>query len=77
MSEDYVGSGQHQRVQEVLLAYLLAADALRWPGTDCLTLDEVLHSYPLAARDGLVPDLPTLRQHHPELADILNDLFAV
>jgi hypothetical protein len=74
-------NGEHDdrrwRVQELLLAYLQAANALTWPGVDGLTFDEVLRSYPQAAADGLVPDLPALRQRHPELADLLNAFFAV
>ena len=67
---------QRRRVKELLLSYLRAADAPHWPGVDCMTLDEVLHCYPQAANEGLVPDLPALCQQHPELADILNKFFA-
>jgi hypothetical protein len=76
VNEEQDESCQRRCVQELLLAYLLAADTPHWPGVDCMTLDEVLRCYPQAARDGLVPDLPTLRQRHPELANILNDFFA-
>jgi hypothetical protein len=73
-------NGEHDdrrwRMQELLLAYLLAADVLTWPGVDGLTIDEVLRSYPQAAADGLVPDLPALQQCHPELAALLKNFFA-
>jgi hypothetical protein len=69
-------SGQHRQLHELLLTYLLAADAPPWPGADGVTLEEVLLSYPQAAEAGLVPDWQTLREHHPELADVLRDFFA-
>lgn len=78
MNEDDDNSGQRRRVQEVLLAYLLAAEIAQWPGVeDGMTVDELLLGYPQAAREGLVPDLPALRQRHPELADVLSDFFAL
>jgi len=63
-------------LHELLLAYLRSADAPRWPGADSLTLEDALRSYPQAAADGLVPDLPALLASHPELTDILHDFFA-
>jgi hypothetical protein len=68
---------QLRRVQELLVVYLCAANALTWPGVDGLTIDVVLRGYPQAVADGLVPDLPALQQRHPELADLLKDFFAV
>jgi hypothetical protein len=62
-------------LHEVLLAYLRAADAPRWPGTDSVTVEDVLRSYPQSAADGLVPSLPTLLERHPELAEALHDFF--
>lgn len=67
---------QIRRVQELLLAYLHAANALTWPGVDGLTLDVVLRCYPQAAAGGLVPDLSALQLRHPELADLLKDYFS-
>jgi hypothetical protein len=67
---------QWRCLHELLLAYLRAADAPRWPGADSLTLEDALRSYSQAAADGLVPDLPALLASHPELTDILNDFFA-
>lgn len=69
-------SSHRQRVQQLLLSHLLAANAPQWPGGDGLTLDAVLRAYPQAAADGLVPDLLALQQRHPELADLLKDFFA-
>jgi hypothetical protein len=60
-----------RRLHELLLAHLRAVDAPFWPGADGLTLEEVLLSYPQAAADGLVPDLPALREQHPDLAEVL------
>jgi hypothetical protein len=77
VNEEHDESGRRRQVQELLLAYLRVANAPTWPGVDGLTLDEVLRSYPQAAADGFVPDLPALRQLHPESADILNDFFAI
>jgi hypothetical protein len=70
-------SGQCRRLHELMLAHLREADAPPWPGTDSLTLDEVVHSYPQAAASGLVPDLQTLLADHPDLADVLREFFAV
>jgi hypothetical protein len=64
-----------RRLRELLLAHLRAADAPRWPGADGVTVEEVLRSYPQAATAGLVPDLPTLLENHPELADLLREFF--
>ena len=62
-------------LREVLLGYLQAAGCPPWPGTDGLTVDEVLLSYRLNARAGRVPDQQALLQRHPELADSLLAFF--
>lgn len=69
-------AGQWRRLRELLLAHLRAADAPRWPGSDSVTVDDVLLSYPQAASAGIVPDLPALLTSHPELAEVLDDFFA-
>jgi hypothetical protein len=75
MDEENDVTDQTRRVHELLLAYLRAVDAPWWPGSDSLTLEDALRSYPQAAADGLVPDLPALLASHPELTDILRDFF--
>jgi hypothetical protein len=42
-----------------------------------VTVEDVLREYPQAAAAGLVPDLSTLLERHPELADALRDFFAL
>jgi hypothetical protein len=69
-------SSKSRRMHKLLLAYLYEANAPAWPGADGVTVEEVLLSYPECAEAGLVPDLPTLVQNHPELADVLRDFFA-
>jgi hypothetical protein len=76
MHEEYVVSDQCWRLDELLLAYLRAANAPRWPGSDSVTIEDILQSYPQAAAAGLVPDLPSLRASHPELDDALRRFFA-
>ena len=75
MNEEHEACGCRRRLRELLLAQLQAADAPRWPGADSVTVEEVLHSYPQAAAAGLVPDLPTLLENYPELADFLREFF--
>lgn len=74
---EHDAADQCRRLHELLLAYLRAADAPRWPGADSVTVDDVLLSYPQAAAAGLVPDLPALQTGHPELANALGDFFAL
>jgi hypothetical protein len=65
-----------RRVRDLLLTHLQSAAAPPWPGGDGITLEEILRSYPEAAALGLVPDLETLTQQHPDLAQPLRDYFA-
>jgi hypothetical protein len=63
------------RLREVLLGYLEAEGALPWPGSDSLTVEEVLAAYPVAARGGCVPDQQELERRHPELAAEVSRFF--
>jgi hypothetical protein len=69
------GKGERQ-LQELLLGYLQAAHAPRWPGGDGLTVEEVLRSYPSNAAAGRVPDQQVLARRHPELREALLAFFA-
>jgi hypothetical protein len=65
-----------EQVRAILLGYLQCRAAALWPGSDSITLDDILRSYPQAAAAGRVPDLPELRRRFPDLTDALNDWFA-
>jgi len=62
-------------LEEVLLGYLQSNHAFPWPGTDGLTLADVLDSYRLAVARGWVPDRKELCRRHPELRDELAIFF--
>jgi hypothetical protein len=64
------------RVEELLLAQLRAAGGLPWPGSDALTVADVLCAYPPAAANGRVPGRLALQHRHPELAAALAVVFA-
>jgi hypothetical protein len=67
---------RRQRLEELLLAYLHAAQAPLWPGVDGLTVEEVVRSYAEHAAAGRVPDLQELLHRHPELREALLAFFA-
>jgi hypothetical protein len=64
-----------RRATEVLLSCLRAADLPFWPGTDGLTVDEVLATYPQSAADGRVPGRLELVRRHPDLGDNFDALL--
>lgn len=76
VNDEHDVSSPCQRLHELLLAHLRAADAPPWPGTDGMTVEEILLNYPQAAAAGLVPDMQTLLESHPDLADVLREFFA-
>jgi hypothetical protein len=64
-----------QNLQEVLLAYLKAADLPQWPGTDGLTVRDILLHYPHAMAAGRVPSRKELLRKHPSLRVNLEAFF--
>ncbi len=69
------GDACKQSLGEVLLAYLKAADVRLWPGTDGLTVRDVLLSYPQAMAAGRVPGRKELLGKHPDLREDLESFF--
>ena len=65
-----------RQVEAILLGYLHCRAAGLWPGSDSITLDDVLRSYPRAVAAGRVPDLPQLLRRYPDLAAALTAWFA-
>ena len=64
-----------ESLREVLLAYLKAADLPQWPGTNGLTLRDVLRYYPQAMAAGRVPSRKELLRKHPHLREDLEAFF--
>jgi hypothetical protein len=61
---------------DVLLGYMRNAGCPIWPGTDGLTVNEVLRCYPQHATNGRVPDLQELLGRHNDLREALLAFFA-
>jgi hypothetical protein len=76
MPAESTGSApSRQSLEEVLLAYLKAADLPLWPGADGLTIRAVLMIYPLAMAAGRVPGRKELLRKHPNLREDLEAFF--
>jgi hypothetical protein len=60
---------------DVLVGYLLAGPAGRWPGADGMVTADVLREYPAAAAARLVPGELALCDRHPELAPQIVSFF--
>jgi hypothetical protein len=65
-----------EQVRAILLGYFQCRAAHLWPGSDGMTLDDILRNYPQAAALGQVPTLPELRRRFPDLAAALASWFA-
>lgn len=72
--QDTTSGTPGERLQEVLLGYL--RDCPSWPGTDGITVTEILSSYALLAERGRVPDRAGLLRRHPELTAEVEKYFA-
>src|SRR4051812_47753494 len=65
------------QLKEVLLGHLQATYAHRWPGTDGMTVQDVLLSYPHAIASGQAPDRQELLRRHPDLAAEVEAYFSL
>ena len=65
-----------QGLRDALLGHLLAAGCPCWPGSDGLTVEDVLRCYADHVAAGRVPDLIRLLQRHPDLEGALRAFFA-
>jgi hypothetical protein len=74
-TESAASASALQNLQEVLLAYLKAADLPPWPGTDGLTVHDILLLYPQAMAAGHVPSRMELLRKHPNLRQDLEAFF--
>jgi hypothetical protein len=72
MPDPCVHPTSREDLRELLLGYL---QKIGWPGTDGLTLDDVLRCYPRAMRRGGVPSAEQLLSTYPELAVELTAFF--
>ena len=72
MSTECESRPNRDTVTELLAGYLCASGWLRWPGTDGMTVGDVIEAvYPVAAAAGWVPGPDELARRHAELADAI------
>src|SRR5262245_28130100 len=69
-------TARSERLREVLLCYLQVAVCPLWPGTDGLTVEDILLSYPQNAAAGRVPNVQELLRRQPDLREALLAFFA-
>lgn len=63
-------------VRRLLLGYLLATGALRWPGGDGVTEDDALGCYLNAVANHQVPSHDELCRRHPDLGQGIEAFFS-
>jgi len=66
----------HDSVVELLTTYIFESPRAVWPGTDGMTLEDVVSCYRAEAAAGHVPSEAELCEQHPELAGKLAAFFA-
>ena len=72
MSTECESGPNRDAVTELLAGYLCASGCLRWPGTDGMTVGDVIEAmYPAAAAAGWVPGLDKLARQHADVADAI------
>jgi hypothetical protein len=75
VAESVRGVTSGEMLGQILLNYLQASRTMSWPGTDGLTVDDILKCYPLASAVGEVPDYQELCHRHPGLIAEIQSLF--
>jgi len=65
----------HDSVVELLTTYIFESPRAVWPGTDGMTLEDVVSCYRAEAAAGHVPAETELCERHPELAGQLAAFF--
>jgi hypothetical protein len=66
------------QLTRLLADYLVSSPRFRLPGSDGLTIEDVvIAEYPGAAAAGLVPGLPELESRHADLAASMEEFFVV
>ena len=64
-------------LRAVLLDLMMSRDALLWPGSDGVTVEEVLAAYAPASEKKRVPDREELIRRHPELQSEIGAFFTL